>query len=301
MRYKSFLTLTLLLSAFISYAQEKESNDYEWQNFQEKFWKMINGKWVDLTFNTKPEIKISIFYQQSTDGTTDLFYTEESNSKERTKSTDLTDYANRIEVDIRDKEDLNDVILFHIAEKDIADKRRLELDFYFNDHFTFSQKMIGMDTAEKYIETKERYITWNDDYSQIKVLVKGTTDVIEYNIIGDREAPQLVISEYADFDFTYPVVVENKSSGDKEEHHHNETTNFKLTNSDLYGNWTDIGKGKKMKFTSYGACINCGGNFWWASEQDDQVVIEIFDLESNNAKPVATYLAKPAEKVLEMK
>jgi hypothetical protein len=258
---------------------QNSSEIKQWNNFKTEFWKNFNRHWIDVENSKHPEVSYSIYYERNQG--IEILFMHEEHSDSHIISTDLTDFGNKIDIDIRKHGDNKTIFIYHIADVELEEKRRIEKDVYINSRFGFDKELKAFAVSSGYIELEDRYIKWKDDKSEYEVLIKGTPDVIKILINKEKPSPTLDISEYADYTMTYPIKLA-KDSG-------NPRSTFSIAHADLVGKWK-LGD-KIMELGSYGYCKNCGGDFWWADKSESSYKIQIFDLNTSKTDPVKSFNA----------
>ena len=194
----------ILLTVFNAQAQSSSSDEEAvWHRLKDEFWRVFKNNWVDIKYSDKPNVSLSIYYAHT--DVDEMLYMIEDNSKSNIHSIELTDFIHRLEVDVRDHNDKKTVFIYHIAEQDLEEKKRLEFDFYFIRRFGFNKRAVEYDDDENYIETEQQILTWNEEHTELKVLTRNTTNYIPLVLNKEKPKPELILSEYADHEFTFPV------------------------------------------------------------------------------------------------
>ncbi len=284
-----------MMSSNFIYAQEKE-NELVWDKFKHVFWETLNHNWIDIHDSKRPDFELQIFLSKDESKKHQL-YMDEKHEANNIHSIDFTDFVHQIEIDIRDSERKKSVLIFHIADEGLEEKIRLEYDFYVINRLGFNKPIVSYDTAERYIEAENVILNWNEDKTEMKVLIKNTLDYFDLKLITDKAEPKLSLADYKDYEFRYPVVRSMSSDG-MPEYYSSSTTDFKVTDNSLYGTWKIANEDNSVFLSSQSFCTKCGGDFWWAKDMDDHILIQVFDLDVDNSLPSTIFKADKATRTL---
>lgn len=285
-----FKNFALLLFAFCLLiandvqSQASNGDNAAWEKFKKDFWKAFNGHWIEV-HDSKDHSKLYwIYYKKGKVGNleVDQIFMVEEDKQSDLINTDLTDFTNRIDIDIRKHKEQKSIYVYHIAEEDLEEKRRIENDIYINDRFGFNKNIKSFNGTSEYLELEDRYIKWENEKTVFQILIKGSPDVISIRLDRDKAPPAIKISDYPNYVVTYPVV---SSETGKHITDSTKTSGFELHHDDLYGKWRD-NAGKNIIFGPYGYCVNCPGDFWWAKKEDEKIQVEIYDLNKDKSNPV---------------